>query len=93
LRHKLAARRGGGAVHARDHGLRQHWNGLHHPAALPEERFDLGQLLEAADFLEVVPGAEPFAGTGQNDDPGALIVLQRIEGVLEGGKHLPRQQV
>ena len=59
LRDELASRGGGSAVHARTHRLRKLRNGLHHAAALAEERLDLGEFLERLDLFEVARRRNP----------------------------------
>ncbi len=93
LRHQLAARRGGGALHLRDHRLRQALDGHHHRAALGKQVGDLRLLAQLADFLEVMAGAEALARGRQHHDADVLVLLDRIERVLQRRQHLGGQQV
>src|SRR5437588_1187746 len=93
LRDELAAGRGRRALHARDDRLRQRADRLHHAAALGEELLDLRPLLERADFLEIVAGAEAFSGSGQHDHTNSTIFRDCIESSLQSFQHRAREQV
>src|SRR6185503_1214026 len=93
LRDELAAGGSRCALHPGEHRLRQRGDGLHHAAALREELDDLRLLLERADFLEIVAGAEPLARGGEDHDANLLFTRDAFQGGLEGRKHLARKQV
>ena len=61
---------------------------LHWPKAL-----DLRQLLQRADLLEIVPGAEALARGGEDDHAHLLVLRNVLEGGLQGGKHLGGEQI
>src|SRR5712664_829375 len=71
---ELAAGRGRSALDARDHGLGQRGNGLHHAAALAEQGLDLRLFPERADLPEIMAGAKAFAGCRQDDNTGPFII-------------------
>ena len=74
LRHQLAARRGGDALHARDHRHRQLQDAEHHPAALREQASGSRPASGCRDhFLEVVAGAEGLAGGGEHHHARRLV--------------------
>jgi hypothetical protein len=93
LRHKLAARSGGGALHFCDHRLRQPLDGHHHGAAPGKQVGDLRLLAQFADFLQVVAGAKALAGGSEHHDADVLVLLDRVERILQRGQHFGGQQV
>src|SRR4051812_31958128 len=93
LRDELAPGGSRGALHARDDGLWHRGDGLHHAAALREERLDLRQLLQRADFLDVVPGAKSSSVCSQHHHAHAAVLGNGVERRLQRIEHLGREQV
>ena len=73
-RHQLAARRGGDAVHARNHRHRQALDRQHHAACSGRTACVVVQRRLRAHLLQVVAGAERLAGGGQHDGSRRLVV-------------------
>ena len=71
LRDELAAGRGGGALHARDHRLRQRGMVCIMRLHCANSASIFGSSLQRLDLLQVVPGAEALAGGGEDQRRGS----------------------
>ncbi len=92
-RHQLAARGGGDAVHARDHGLRQ-LGELHHelPAQAEQALLEVERVV-AAHLLEVVAGAEGLALAGDDHHAHRLVARDLVDRGDQGLEHLERERI
>ena len=83
LRDELAAGGECETVHARDHGLRYAGEAYHETRAARESIFHERRRRVRAHFLQIVAGAERFAGAGDDDDAHAFIASDVVERFLK----------
>jgi hypothetical protein len=91
-RHQLAARRGGDAVHTRDHRHRQRWT-VSITCALREQALVVVERGLGAHLLQVVAGAEGLAGCAEHDDARRFVTGDRLELRLQRREHAFGQRV
>ena len=93
LRHQLATRCGGQALHAGDHRHRQLLNAQHHASALSKQLLVIGQFGLCPHFFQVMPGTKSLACSPQHHHTGLLVLRDGIQGFLQSGQHRLAQGV